>query len=102
VTNAVTKPNEPPVTAPRRLHENTDKLSVALIAPKGLKSSITIKHILSFDRQSTLKYNVVQRLGKAGSGGQLTPVKFGDEGRKYIWRLCQTGVKVMAMTTCYY
>jgi len=42
-----------------------------------------------------------QGLGKAGPGGQLIPLKFGDEVRNCIWRLCQTGVKVMVMTTCH-
>jgi len=39
--------------------------------------------------------------GWPGHWGQLPlPVKFGAEVRNCIWRLCRTGVKVVAMTRC--
>ena len=37
--------------------------------------------------------------GRPGQGGQLT-LKFGGEVRNCIWRLCRTGVKVTAISTC--
>jgi len=44
--------------------------------------------------------NRVAREGWVRGGGELNLLKFGDEVRSCTWRLCRTGVKMMAMTTC--
>jgi len=47
-----------------------------------------------------LKCVLTLRLGKVGSGGQLTRIKYAAKVKNCVRCLCRTGVKVMAMTTC--
>jgi len=42
----------------------------------------------------------VDRGSERRSGGPLTPSKIGADVRNGIWRLCRTGVNVMAVATC--
>ena len=84
-----------------RIGQPTQRQTVTLPIFGFIAQELTAENdsvVINFITTFTSRW--MQVAGKAGSGGQLTPLKFGAQVRNCIWRLCRTGVKVMAMTTC--